>query len=93
MQTAGRGLRVHRRGRAGVESRGETGAVVALWWWASGCHNVCGHVCIWRAALVVHAAELPRSGARARSAPRGARPLARAAETSPSGYSGLGVIF
>ena len=52
---------------------------------------MCVGMCIWRAALLAHAAELPRSGARARSAPRGARPLARAAEIF-SGYSGPGVV-
>ena len=53
---------------------------------------MCVGMCIWRAALLAHAAKLPRSGARARSAPRGARPLARAAEII-SGYSGPGVDF
>ena len=53
---------------------------------------MCVGMCIWRAALLAHAAELPRSGARVRSAPRVARPLARAAEFF-SGYSGPGVVF
>ena len=34
---------------------------------------MCVGMCIWRAALLAHAAKLPRSGARARSAPRVAR--------------------